>query len=59
MEGEGEIEAHIHEFGKVEEKLEQGDGDVFDTVLSFDTIHELKTKRQTFKDLGTNLHDVY
>ena len=50
MESGGEIKAHVHEFRKLEEIFKDKDGNVFDIVLSFGPIHELKSKIQTFKE---------
>ena len=44
MGGEGEVEAHVREFNKLEEIFEDMDGDFFDTVFNFDLMHELKNK---------------
>ena len=49
MEGEGEVETQVHEFGKLEEIFEDRYGDVFKTMLSFSPVHESKNKIQTFK----------
>ena len=38
------MEAHVREFNKLEEMFEDQDGDVFDTALSFNPMHELKNK---------------
>ena len=59
MEDRGEVEAHVQEFEKINEVFEDGDGDAFDTLLSFSTFYELKTNLQDFKHQGTNLHGVY
>ena len=59
MEGEREVKTQVHEFGKLEEIFEDIDGDIFDTLLSFGLVHELKNKLKTFKDQGFDLHNVY
>ena len=52
MESRGEVEAQALEFQKLEEIFEDRDGVVFDTFLSFGTIHQLKVKLQAFKYQG-------
>ena len=47
MEGEREVEAQVNEFGKLEEIFEGKDDNIFDTVLSFGIICELKNKLKT------------
>ena len=42
MEGESEVETQFCEFCKLDEFFEYKDGDIFDTVLSFGLVHDLK-----------------
>ena len=58
MDSGGEIEAQALEFQKIEEVLEDRDSEVFDTLLSFGSINQLKTKIKTFQYQGTDLHGV-
>ena len=44
MEGEREIETKVHEFGKLEDIFEDRDGNIFDIIISFGPVHELKNK---------------
>ena len=46
MEGEGEVETKVSEFSKLDEIFEYMDGDIFDMVLSFGPVHELKNRLQ-------------
>ena len=48
MEVEGEVETQAHKFSKLDDIFEDRDGDIFDTVLSFGPMHELKNR---LKDL--------
>ena len=59
MDSGGEIEAPVLEFQKIEEVFEDRDSEDFDTLLSFVSINQLKTKIKTFKDHGTDLHGVF
>ena len=59
MEGEGEVEAHVRELNNLEEIFEDKDRDVFDTVLSFSPVHELKNKLKTLETQGIYVHDVH
>ena len=54
MEGEGEIKAQVREFNKLEEIF-----DVFDTVLSFGPVNELKNKLKTLQTQGIDIHDIH
>ena len=49
MEGEGEVEAQVREFRKLDQMFEVRDKYVFDIVLSFGPIHELKSRFKTFE----------
>ena len=50
MDSGGEVEKQDLEFQKLEEVFEDRDDDIFDYVLSFGPIHQLKTKLEAFKD---------
>ena len=58
MDNGGEIEAQALEFQKIEEVFEDRGSEFFDTLLSFGSINQLKTKIKTFEDQGTDLHGV-
>ena len=47
------------EFNKLEEIFEDRDGDVFDTVLSFGNIHELKNKLKTLETQGIDVNGIH
>ena len=46
------------EYQKIEEVFEYRDSEVFDTLLYFGSVNQLKTKIKTFEDQGTDLHGV-
>ena len=58
MDSGGEIDAQTLEFQKIEEVFEDRDSEVFDTLLTFGSINQLKTKIKTFEHQGTSLHGV-
>ena len=58
MDSGGEIESRVLDFQKFEEVFEDRDSEIFDTLLSFVLVNQLKTKIKTFMDQGTNLHGV-
>ena len=59
MESGWEIETENLEFQKLEDVFKDRDGGIFDTIISFGPIHQLKTKLDAFKDQGTYLHNVF
>ena len=58
MDSGGKIEFQYLEYHKIEEVLEDRESEVFDTLLSFGSVNQLKTKIKTFEDQGTDLHGV-
>ena len=59
MDSGGEIEAQVLEFQKIEKVFEDRDIEVFDTLLFFGLVNQLKTKIKTFEDHGTDLHGFF
>ena len=52
----GGVEAQALEFQRIDEVLEDRDSRIFDTILSFGPISQLKMR---FKDQGTDLHNFF
>ena len=50
MDSGGEVEAQALEFQKIYEVLEDRYRGIFDTIMSFGPIHQLKNKLDAFKD---------
>ena len=55
MDSGGEVESQSMEFQIIDEVLEYRVGGIFDTILSFSPIHQLKTSLDAFKDQGIYL----
>ena len=53
MDSGGEIDVQSLEYQKIEEVFEDKDSEVFDTLLSFGSVNQLKTRIKTFEDHGT------
>ena len=58
MEGEGQVETQVRECSKLDEIFEDMDGDIFDTVLSFGPVHELKNRLKALEEQEIDLHNV-
>ena len=58
MEGDGEAETQVHKFSKLDENFEERGKDIFDTILSFGPVHELKSRLKTFEERGIDLHNI-
>ena len=59
MDSGGEVEAQALEFQKIDEVLEDRDVGIFDTILSFSPIHQLRKRLDAFKDQGIDLQNVF
>ena len=59
MDSGGEVEAQALKFLKIDEFLEDRDNKIFDTILSFRPIIQLKTKLDAFKGQGIDLHYIF
>ena len=52
------MEAHVKDFNKLEEIFDM-ENDVFEIVLSFGPIHELKNKLKTLETQGICVHGIH
>ena len=59
MKAKGEVKAQFRKFNKLEETFEDRDGDVFNIVLYFGPMHELKNKLKTLETQGVDVHSVH
>ena len=52
------VEAQALEYQKIEEVFEDKDSEFFNTLLSFGSVNQLKSKLKLLKDQGTDIHGV-
>ena len=53
------VESQALEYQKIEEVFEDKDCEVFDTLLSYGSVYQLKSKLKLLKNQRTDVHGVY